>query len=239
MEAGGFFEWPLPTLYNPVMAYPAGCTPTLAAAFPVVLDGSPLATPDAFALRALPGALFLLAWFAVELRPRRLPAAARRQGVALALLAPPALGVLAWHAFDLFACYPALAPLAAWRYVAVLGAPLLALGLLLLAGRAPRPGILLATAAAGGTVVADWAVRSAAPVGAPFAAAGHLFLLVAAALLAYAPGAAAAPPRPCRCPRLLRWLGQRQDARQPAVLDPTAGATAVACEAPGKHTWFV
>ena len=221
------------------MSYPEGCTVSLAAAFPVVIDGIPLVTPGQFALRALPGTLVLLAWLAVEAKPKRVPFAmdAKRQGAGIAMLASLTLGVLAWHSFDLFACYHAL-ELEQWRYVGVFGAPLSAVAILIMGNCVPRLGILLAIAAAGATIVADWAVRSVAAVGAPFAAAGHIYLLVAAALIGYLPvrGSSVSSTRPWS--RL--WKRERSYS-QDTILDPMASSadSTTSCQAPGAHSWFV
>lgn len=159
--------------------------------FPRVGTNATLTDPGSVALQALPTALVALAWLALEAARRRRPLtrAARLQGTVLGALASGALGVLAWRAFDLLEC-EGVADAEKWRLVAVVGAPLTGLALLVLGRRAPRLSILVALALGAGTVVGEWAARSrvAPRAGAPYAAVQHLWLLLAVVLFAHLPG---------------------------------------------------
>ena len=167
------------------------CDGDLKTLFPRVGTNATLTDPGSVALQALPTALVALAWLALEAARRRRPLtrAARLQGTVLGALASGALGVLAWRAFDLLEC-EGVADAEKWRLVAVVGAPLTGLALLLLGRRAPRLSILLALALGAGTVVGEWAARSrvAPRAGAPYAAVQHLWLLLAVVLFAHLPG---------------------------------------------------
>ena len=148
-----------------------------------------LREPGDIALQALPTAVVLLAWMGLEvLLPRRaaITRSAKRQGGVLGVLCVGGLGLLAWHAFDRIECVSNTA-LMSWRLVAVIGAPLLALVLLVVGTRFARAALLMAILLGGATVGAEWAVRDILPVTIPWAAVQHLWLLIGVLLFPYLP----------------------------------------------------
>lgn len=174
----------------------------------------PVSSPGDVAVRAIPTAVALLLWVGFELTTRRhaLPLRARRQASVVGVGAAAVLGFLAWRVFDVFRCYArpyddvladyvtpvngtvdeeleslkVVASLENWRYVGVAGAPLVGVGLVVLfAPRAPRLGILLALALAGGTVAVEWLTRHVPHV--PFAAVQHMWLFYVVSLWSFLP----------------------------------------------------
>lgn len=173
----------------------ATCGP-LATLFPHS-DAGRIDEPGALAVQSLPTILVLLAWIGIEASRARTPftRAARLQGVFLGLLATVALGLLAWRVFDVLECEDR-DEMEQWRMLAVVGAPLTGIAILVVGARCVRLGIVASLALAAGTVVADWAMRESlrgTEAATPLAAVQHLWLLLTVVLLSHIP-----PPRAAR-----------------------------------------
>jgi hypothetical protein len=175
-----------------------------------------LDAPVAIVVQAVPTAVVALAWLALEAvrRRRSLPRVARLKGLLLGIAHGGVLGLLAWRIFDLLDC-AGVGGAEMWRLVGVGGAPVVATGMLLLVKRIPRTVAALALLCAGGSVAAEWAVRTrVTPVaGEPFAAVQHAWLFFAVVAFGHLPArrvqvatptaadAAAPKPTATRAPR--------------------------------------
>jgi hypothetical protein len=149
-----------------------------------------LDAPAEIVVQAVPTAVVALAWFALETvrRRRALPRVVRLQGLLLGIAYGGVLGLLAWRIFDLLECAD-VGEAEMWRLVGVVGAPVVATGMLLGVKRLPRTVAALALLCAGGSVAAEWAVRTrVTPVaGEPFAAVQQAWLFFAVVALGHLP----------------------------------------------------
>lgn len=203
----------------------------------------PLGDPNAVVVQALPTAIVILVWIALERHRAPFTRSAQLQGGLLGLVAATGLGILAWRIFDVLACED-VANAESWRMVAVMGAPVAGLALLLLGPRCARAGIVAALALAGGAVFADWAMRTWLPgtrATSPLAAVQHLWLLYAVVLISHLPstrrGRTGPPALSLGTMKRTKTTGSALAAVGSTTVDPLARRTVVAEEEPDRSSW--
>lgn len=192
----------------------------------ILFPSQQLVTPiqaGAIAVQSLPTVSVALVWVTLEAMRRRVGKTIAQRRLSTSLLVPAAIaqGFLTWRIFDVLGC-EGLAQ-EAWRYVAIVGAPLVTAGLLLVAMmRRPRIAIVLSLLLGGATVAADWVLRGGvllSNAAVPLVASQQLWALHAVVLLWWLPArrphacaavsqsrvdALAARPRPDACDALAK-----------------------------------
>lgn len=159
--------------------------------FPRNATGS-LDHPGRVAFQAVPTALTLVAWVALEIAPSRRSSrcATRTTSAILSLLSLAAIGAGVWRVFDILECEK-VPDVGGWRLLAAVGAPLGGLvSVFIVSRRFPRISALACLGAAGSAVFVDWTLRRvASPLAAqPMAGVQHLWcILVICSLIPLGP----------------------------------------------------
>ena len=138
------------------------------------------------------------------------------------------IGLVTWHGFDLLECDEGFdTDLDAWRFLGIIGAPVLGTCLLVVGPRCVRFGIVLGFLLAIGTVVAEWASKDYITTAVlPWATFQHMWLIYVVILLGHLP----ARSRFTRSTATLQMID---------VLATRSGQrTVTEGTLPPKHTWF-